>query len=130
MNGCYLHDLTKVTWTDAKLFCESRNAHLVEIESKDKSDWLAGTFLLKDTCPSNIYDICVAWTGGNDLVIEGHYQWNNAPGAMNFTNWYPDEPSIGYPGKAAARDCIDLLKNGQWNDRKCSFLNPFICEMT
>ncbi|XP_061176187.1 low affinity immunoglobulin epsilon Fc receptor-like [Saccostrea echinata] len=129
-NHCYFHNQMKATWTEAKLWCESRYAHLVEIESKEESDWLARTFLLKDTCPSFIFDTSVAWTGGNDLVIEGQYQWNDSPLAMNFSNWFPGEPSAGDPVKAISKDCIDLLKNGEWNDRPCSFLNPFIYEMT
>ncbi|XP_061176188.1 snaclec coagulation factor IX/factor X-binding protein subunit A-like [Saccostrea echinata] len=46
-NHCYFHNQMKATWTEAKLWCESRYAHLVEIESKEESDWLARTFLLK-----------------------------------------------------------------------------------
>ncbi|XP_061190481.1 hepatic lectin-like [Saccostrea echinata] len=107
--------------------CETRCSNLVEIETKEESDWLAQTFLLKETCPSYIY-VCVAWTGGNDRRIEGKYQWKDGNLSMTFTNWAKGEPSIGYPNQAEEKDCIDLLTNGKWNDRPCSYKSQYICE--
>ncbi|XP_061176183.1 C-type lectin domain family 17, member A-like [Saccostrea echinata] len=129
LGHCYLHNKKKVTWAEAKMWCESRDAYLVEIESLIESTWVALAFFLQGPCPADIFSECVAWTGGNDLVIEGHYQWNDSPLAMNYTNWLPGEPSTIYPAQGESRDCVDILKNGKWNDRPCSFLNSFICEM-
>lgn len=77
---------------------------------------------------SSIYKACTAWTGGNDLDIEGHYVWDYSNRSMVFTNWYKTEPSLYYPSNALPRDCIDMFRNGEWNDRPCSYGNQFICE--
>ncbi|XP_062611197.1 collectin-10-like [Saccostrea cucullata] len=94
----------------------------------EESEWLATTFLVKNTCPSDLFADCTAWTGGNDLEVEGQYCWNDSNMTMTFTYWNPNEPSIIQPTQAYTRDCIDLLKTAKWNDRPCSFLNSFICE--
>lgn len=125
----YLYGEEKLTWEDAKLECQKKCANLVTIETKEESDWMAATFL-NDDCLSNIYFYCTAWTGGNDLAIEGQYVWDASNTSMVFTNWYVSEPSIGYPSLAADRDCIDILRNGKWNDQSCLTLNEFICERT
>uniref|UniRef100_K1QUK2 Aggrecan core protein n=1 Tax=Magallana gigas TaxID=29159 RepID=K1QUK2_MAGGI len=186
----YLYGEEKLTWEDAKLECQKKCAHLVQIETKEESDWLAATFL-NDDCLSDIYFYCTAWTGGNDLDIEGQFVWGHSNTSMVFTNWYvtepsinnpslaavrdcidilrnancgsdlyvcsawtglndqhiegqyrwdhlntslslanwhPEEPSLVFPSHAAERDCIDMLSNGLWNDRPCSYLNSVICE--
>lgn len=70
-----------------------------------------------------MYENCTAWTGGHDRFIEGQYMWVHSKTPLNFTNWNPSEPSFGNWS-----DCIDILRNGKWNDRHCWFLNLFICE--
>uniref|UniRef100_A0A8W8P0L5 C-type lectin domain-containing protein n=1 Tax=Magallana gigas TaxID=29159 RepID=A0A8W8P0L5_MAGGI len=125
---CYFYGKHQtVSWFDAKAECQNMFSHLVEIDDKAESDWLASTFLNPDgnyaTCPSNIFGGCRAWTGLNDLNIEGQYVWDHSNTPMVFFTWYIFEPSLG-----DVRDCVDILRNGQWNDRPCSVLIPFICE--
>ncbi|XP_062598128.1 perlucin-like protein [Saccostrea cucullata] len=120
---CYFFGESEVTWMEAKSECEGSCSYLVEIETKEESDWLAQTFLFKDTCPSDIYLSCHAWTGGNDLTVEGRYQWSHSNKSINFTNWFDIEPYT--PDK---EDCIQLLMNGEWNDGTCSDKTQYICE--
>ncbi|XP_062574841.1 hepatic lectin-like [Saccostrea cucullata] len=127
-NHCYLKGQTKVTWAEAKAECEDMCSHLVVIDNMEESNWLAKAFLRENTCPTDIFADCTAWTGGNDLEVEGQYRWNNSNVTMTFTYWYYNEPSINDPTQAYTRDCIDLLKTAKWNDRPCSYLNSFICE--
>lgn len=68
---------------------------------------------------------CSAWTGLNDIDTEGRYVWDHSNAIALFTNWYPGEPR---DIEDLTRDCIDMLRNGQWNDRPCSSLRSFICE--
>ncbi|XP_062593876.1 collectin-10-like, partial [Saccostrea cucullata] len=103
--------------------CEVRCSYLVEIETKEESDWLAQAFLFKDTCPSDIYLSCFAWTGGNDIIVEGRYQWSHSNTSIDFTNWFGIEPYSPH-----GEDCIQLLMNGEWNDGTCSVKTPYICE--
>ncbi|XP_062579048.1 C-type lectin 37Da-like, partial [Saccostrea cucullata] len=87
--------------------CERKCSHLVEIATKEESDWLAETFLFKGTCSSNIYRNCVAWTGGNDISVEGRYHWSYFNTSINFTNWKSNEPGP----LRLKEDCIHLLRN-------------------
>jgi hypothetical protein len=71
----------------------------------------------------------MAWTGGNDIEIEGQYRWSYSNTTLTFFAWHPNEPSPTLQ-LAEAKDCIDLLREGNWNDRPCSYRNPFICEIS
>ncbi|XP_052695029.1 CD209 antigen-like [Crassostrea angulata] len=102
----YFYEEEKLTWEGAKLACQKKCAHLVEIEKKEKSDWLATTFLLNDGC-SNLYRPCTAWTGLNDRHLEGQYVWDHSNTSMAFINWYEY-----YPSRVDQRDCVDILWNG------------------
>jgi hypothetical protein len=82
--------------------------------------------LILDTCHGSPFTDCTSWTGGNDISVEGDYRWQSSDSKMNFTNWARKEPSVIHKGRE--EDCVELMKNGQWNDRDCYYLNPFICE--
>lgn len=84
--------------------------------------------LISEVCSGRMILTCTAWTGGNDLDIEGHNAWGTLNTSMVFTNWNTNERSLLTPEIAPSRDCIDLLRYGKWNDRPCWYLNPFICE--
>ncbi|XP_056014963.1 collectin-12-like [Ostrea edulis] len=116
-NVLFLYAIRYGRVTQTLLECEKRCSHLVEIGDKEESDFLASTFLLN------------TWTGGNDHDIEDQYRWSYSNVTITFTAWNTGEPSVGYPAQAEEKDCIDLLRNGKWNDRPCSYLNSFICEM-
>lgn len=118
----------KVGWKDAKLVCQKMGAHLVEIENTDESFWLAAEFLMTDNLNCENDYRCSAWTGLNDIDIEGKYVWDYSNASALFTNWYPREPSLYTDTDALTRDCIDMLQTGEWNDRPCSHLTSFICE--
>nr|XP_022312741.1 low affinity immunoglobulin epsilon Fc receptor-like isoform X2 [Crassostrea virginica] len=119
---CYHKGQTKGNWSEAKLECRSRCSYLIEIESKEEADWISATFLEND-----IWN-CTAWTGLNDLDIEGAYVWDHSNAPLTFSNWMDGEPSLYSPDHALERDCIDILRGGVWNDRPCSYLNWVICE--
>ncbi|XP_056015776.1 collectin-12-like isoform X2 [Ostrea edulis] len=127
---CYYLGEKKVNWTDAKRECEERCSHLVEIGDQEESDWLASTFLFKNTCPISLFDDCTAWTGGSDVDIEGQYRWSYSNVPITFTAWNEGEPSVGLPTEAEEKDCLELFRNGKWNDRYCFYLDTFICEIS
>ena len=74
-------------------------------------------------CLSNIYEDCTAWTGLNDLDIDGTYVWDHSNAPLTFSNWNDGEPSVRDPDHAQTRDCTDILRGGTWNDRFCSYSN-------
>lgn len=79
-------------------------------------------------CKYNQFLDCTAWTGGNDLDIEGQFRWDHSNTMLSFTNWHYHEPSLRDPHTANIKDCIDMLRGGVWDDRPCSYLNIVICE--
>lgn len=79
------------------------------------------------SCGTNPF-ACSAWTGCNDQDKEGEYRWDHSKILLNFSNWYPGEPSLLSPSQALDRDCVDMLRYGLWNDRLCTFRNSVICE--
>lgn len=85
-------------------------------------------FSSAENCSTYIFNECTAWTGGDDINLEGEYVWDHPIKSMIFTNWYRNEPSLADPSKASTGDCIDILMNGKWNDRPCLYFNSFICE--
>lgn len=82
-------------------------------------------FSFSDSCSSFALRICSAWTGGNDIDTEGQFVWDHSNTTIGFYNWSPNNPTKLYLN---IQDCIDIYRNGEWNDRHCSHFNPFICE--
>lgn len=60
--------------------------------------------------------------GGNDIENEGEYVWNNLNIFLIFINWYNFELSFYDLNGVIFCDCIDLLRNGEWNYRFCFYL--------
>lgn len=84
---------------------------------------------ISDRCTSYfLNEACTAWTSGNDMHTEGQFVWDHWNTTIGFFNWSPNNPSKKFPNQAQTRDCIDLYRDGTWNDRRCSYLNQFICE--
>lgn len=108
--------LKRMYVTETELTCYKRLIYLI-IDS----------LVFSANCGSNPY-VCTAWTGGNDLDVEGQYRFDHSNTLLSYTNWHPNEPSLAVPNEALDRDCIDVLSNGQWNDRPCSFQTSVICE--
>ncbi|XP_078330886.1 low affinity immunoglobulin epsilon Fc receptor-like [Crassostrea virginica] len=126
---CYYKGHTKANWSDAKTECSKMCSYLIEIESKEEAEWISATFLENMNCGSDVFFDWTAWTGLNDLDIEGTYIWDHSNAPLTFSNWHYHEPSLGTPSQALTRDCIDILRGGVWNDRPCSYLqNWVICE--
>nr|XP_022311364.1 low affinity immunoglobulin epsilon Fc receptor-like [Crassostrea virginica] len=124
---CYHKGHNKGNWSEAKTECRNMCSYLIEIESKEEADWISATYLENVNCLSLLWD-CTAWTGLNDIDIEGSYVWDHSNAPISFSNWHPREPSLYNRSHALTKDCIDILRGGIWNDRPCSYLNWVICE--
>lgn len=75
---------------------------------------------ISDSCTSYfLYQACTAWTGGNDMHTEGQFVWDHWNTTIGFSNWSPNNPSKKFPNQAQTHDCIDLYRDGTWNDRPC-----------
>lgn len=63
------------------------------------------------------------WIGGNDRKQEGTWRW--ADGSfVGYTNWRKGEPN----NSGNNEDCVQLSKDGRWNDNGCSKKYRFACE--
>ncbi|XP_056006840.1 perlucin-like [Ostrea edulis] len=123
---CYFYNATKSSWNDAVLQCQAHSSYLLEINSSEENQWIVSTFLevgVPDEC-RNVY-ICPvnAWIAGTDHDIEGRFRWNGKTD-MTFTNWYLGQPDGGTP----TQNCVQIMRNGFWDDYDCHFENSFICE--
>ncbi|XP_070610021.1 pulmonary surfactant-associated protein A-like [Erythrolamprus reginae] len=52
----------------------------------------------------------------------GKFQFRNGE-ALNFTNWYTNEPS----GQGSEK-CVEIYSDGTWNDKMCNNYRLVICE--
>jgi hypothetical protein len=65
------------------------------------------------------------WVGGTDAIAEGKWVWMSTLDPLDYTGWFPGEPSNGV-GAA----CMALAQHEQyhWNDEFCNRTYDFICE--
>ena len=103
---------TRMKWSEAKAFAESRGGYLAAITSAAEGQWLYDTFgsALRIDSGMRIF-------GGDDVAIEEQWQWITGE-TWSYTNWYAGEPN-DYGGN---EDCVafsSTLNPGQghyWND--------------
>ena len=58
------------------------------------------------------------------MSTESGWQWKD-DSIVQFVNWAKNQPN-DWQGE---EDCVDLQKNGKWNDVSCSMKLHFICEI-
>uniref|UniRef100_K1RUR6 Neurocan core protein n=1 Tax=Magallana gigas TaxID=29159 RepID=K1RUR6_MAGGI len=110
---CYTYLDLKKTMADAKDYCASIGAYLVQIDTRDENEWIKRTLqpALKETC-SNTY-CCDTWIGATDQVEENMFQWTNKENVV-FSNWISGQPD-DYGGN---EDCAALCLNENHLSRK------------
>ncbi|XP_071144357.1 perlucin-like protein [Mytilus edulis] len=117
-SSCYFFSSEKLDWYYAEFACRAHDARLVEIETKDRQDFIAD--IAKHHPHARNY-----WTGGRDDVTEGRWIWSSTDQPITFTNWGPHEPS-----NRTDQNCIAIhaATNWKWVDGTCSETTWFICE--
>ena len=58
------------------------------------------------------------WLGGTDINDEGNFEWNDSNKSLvknGYQRW-----TIGQPDNFDNEDCMEMLKNGYWNDQNCN----------
>ena len=117
LKSCYFFSKTKMTWENAKDDCSRRGAYLVEVQSKEEDDFLRVILMTGGEINH--------WMGGNDLLKEGQWVWQQSGKIVIYTNWKSGEPGNSYGGE----DCLMYwTNNAQWNDARCSNVHLYICE--
>jgi len=115
---CYLWNSEKKNWTDAEDFCQKEGGHLASVHSDAAVD-----FVLRGMARLGLD---IAWLGGNDIEVEGAWQWTDCT-PWNFTFWASAQPSgdghcltqvLNHPGSHL---------NGKWNDISAAWKHGFLC---
>ena len=115
-HSCYRLEVNGQSFGNAKMFCKTLNAYLVEIQSDAENSFVAG--MLKEN--RNL------WIGYTDSGQEGHWAWTNTGKQGTFTNWTSGEPSNQHD-----QDCAAIWKGKgltTWDDQGCEQKQSFVCE--
>ncbi|XP_069815822.1 macrophage mannose receptor 1-like [Dendropsophus ebraccatus] len=118
-NGyCYHLVHEKKTWQNAMLSCRKEEGDLVSLHNIEEASAVASQFQFGDAE--------YIWLGLNDLKTQLFFEWSDGS-PVTYTTWQRGEPShlIGIQ-----EDCVALsTKDGQWADKICEKLFPYICKM-
>ncbi|XP_028390635.1 asialoglycoprotein receptor 2-like [Dendronephthya gigantea] len=112
-NCCYHNNSNDLTSPRAGNHCESIGGHLVTITGADLNDFLVQTYLSQTG---------TVWIGLKKCGKSCCYPDRNV---ANYTNWANEEPN----NVGGAESCVQMYKDGQWNDNKCERKFSSICEI-
>ncbi len=129
--GCYRYFSTPKNWEDARQHCmsfsscEGGTGDLVSIGTPKENGFL--TLLRKGSVlntPAPSF-----WTGGNDQMREGQWQWSNGqPLTGGFVNWEQGQPN----NQGGAENCLRFPGQrsiNQWDDWDCFTELPYVCHL-
>jgi hypothetical protein len=113
-----------VDYASAAADCASVNMTLARVDSQAENDWLltaaeqAGlrqTFFLGGSSQTdpNVW----AWADG-----EPFWTGDASGQALLYSNWQGGEP--GTPGE----QCLQMQRDGRWNDQPCGVTLAYVCE--
>lgn len=115
-NGHYYQrlDEASISWSKAKLQCETLSGYLATITSENEQNFIADAFLDSSGDALKGYHI-----GGQKL--SGKWKWINNE-TWNYTNWWD-----GHPFNVADR--LSIYNDGYWLDKNISKnIDGYICE--
>lgn len=108
--SCLVHVTAPVTYLEARAACAAMGAHLAYLKTA-ALDMFAQSFVgTVDT-----------WIGGNDLAIEGTFEWDDGT-AFAYTAWAEGEPNNGGEDSTYQEDCVIIAGSRPtklWDDRPC-----------
>jgi hypothetical protein len=126
----YLFCPGRLTDSGAAADCALRDATLCAVGSAEENDFLAAT-----SAPIAPGDW---WLGGyrDELFVwrwpDGTEFWrggpDGAPESGAFADWKPGEPNNASTTSPDPERCLALTPAGDWNDRACVLLLPYVCE--
>uniref|UniRef100_A0A672YM78 C-type lectin domain-containing protein n=1 Tax=Sphaeramia orbicularis TaxID=375764 RepID=A0A672YM78_9TELE len=108
-SSCYFSSTAVGTWETARSDCRKKSADLVIINTKEEQDFISAL--------NKQY-----WIGLSDREQEGTWTWvDGSPVTLSF--WHTGEPN-----NSGGEDCGETVTYGQWNDQRCDYHRPWICE--
>ncbi|KAK7097639.1 low affinity immunoglobulin epsilon Fc receptor-like [Littorina saxatilis] len=116
--SCYTFLRESYNWFDAKVACDVLGAGLVEIQSAEENNYVAGLIRSHGATQS--------WIGLEDILEEGVFLWVSSKEPPEQTFWSPNGPDDRYSGE----DCAAMTSTGGWFDGMCENTHrTFVCEM-
>ncbi len=114
----YFFVTSAASWPDAQAACASWGYHLVDLRDAAEQTWVWATAEALD-------DAHRWWQGQSDQDTEGTFVWDGGS-PSTFTDWRAGEPN-DFGGD---EDCAAFADDGagQWVDRPCEELVPYVCE--
>jgi hypothetical protein len=113
----YLFCEVALEWDDAQEYCANQGGHLVTIDDADENAFVLST--------SQGIESGNVWLGGNDLVTEGTWMWDDGSDLV-YDNWNSGEPN----DSGSNEDCMEMRSgDGLWNDAVCTRVRTFVCEL-
>lgn len=111
-NGHYYRFYSnKLSYTDAKAFCEAEGGHLATVTTSTENEFVA-----------SLFSGTSIWLGGNDIDTEGTFRWVTGE-YFAYSNWAPGEPNNG----KSNQDYMQMYENGTWDDLD-EMSRSFVCE--
>ena len=93
----WVEEIDKLTYDESVAFCESRSAHLIEIESVEQMNFLVNK--LRDVggdCEWRLCDLVSVkgwWGGATDEKVEGTWVWSHSENPVGKFVWADGEPN-------------------------------------
>ncbi|XP_058267807.1 C-type mannose receptor 2 [Hemibagrus wyckioides] len=127
LHKCYKvfgkEEMTRKTWSDARMVCQSQGATLATVPTHIEQAFLV-TLL-----PNTSFHLWLGLTSDS----QGHFKWAE-PGLLSYTNWGPGEPVNNSGQNKNPTNCVVLLHisphrtTGMWASRGCeSEKHGYIC---
>ena len=120
------------TYSGASAYCRRKGGKLFEPKNKRESD------KVRALAKSKGVGTCF-WIGINDKARENHFVYESDGKAIDWKNWNGVEPSnsrscirrrFGWCVQRGDEDCVEAFtSNGEWNDKPCNKMLPFVCEI-
>merc|ERR1719341_1998273 len=120
---CYLWSTDKKNWTSAEEFCRKEGGHLASVHSTATVKFVVEGM--------NRTGLEVVWLGGNDIEVEGTWNWVDCS-PWNATFWGRGEPNNGGGDEHCLHHVFSYPKfpsylDGKWNDWGCRHEIGFLC---
>ena len=102
-----------LSWGDANAACLAAGLQLATVQSAAQN-----AALITAAAGNRV------WIGGTDAASEGAWVWSASNTPLSYINWDAGEPNNYGRGE----DCMQVIENGKWNDRKCGNSLKYVCQ--
>jgi hypothetical protein len=114
----------------ANLQCGAQGMTLVRIDSQGENDFIQSTASTLGMLPVSGF----VQIGADDIAVDSEWRWRDgtlfwqgyangtAVGGL-YTNWLDSSPT-----NSGIKSCAGMTDTGEWQDRSCTAVSPYVCE--